>query len=319
MNRNISNGLKIIAFLLLIIIADQVIGLVLRKLYLNQKTGNNQSLTYTLRDCKADVLIFGASQAQHNYDPKIIGDSLNMSCYNAGQDGGHSILLPYAQIKVILSRYTPKIIIVEIGDYQALEYSIGDYERLSILEPYYFDFPELRPLILLRGPYEQFKLLSGIYPYNSKIISLIRLNTDFDKNRKWIFSGYIPIKDKVLNVSKLKPIESSTAGSRIDDTKVMALNNIIDLCKMNQVKLYFVISPHFESIQNHLLSIPESQRLLAKIVNSKKIALIDLKDYKYFLDNSNLFADQSHLNENGATKYSQIIGGLLKKQYTVKL
>ena len=62
------------------------------------ETIENFGDNHALKDCKADILIFGASQAQHNYNPRIIRDSLRMSCFNAGQDGGHSILLQFAQI-----------------------------------------------------------------------------------------------------------------------------------------------------------------------------------------------------------------------------
>src|SRR5664280_2748246 len=90
-------------------------------------------------------------------------------------DGGGGILLPYAQIEVLLNRYTPKIIIVET-DSNEMEYRASDYDNLSILLPYYHVYPELQPIILLRSPFERVKLLSGIYPFNSDIMNLVQYN-----------------------------------------------------------------------------------------------------------------------------------------------
>lgn len=115
MNQNFSRIIKIVSFFIIIVVADKASGLVLRKLYFNQSAGQDFSLNYALSKCNADVVIFGNSRAQHHYDSRIISAGLKMSCYNAGLDGGHSIILPDAEIKVLTERYTPKIIILEFS------------------------------------------------------------------------------------------------------------------------------------------------------------------------------------------------------------
>jgi hypothetical protein len=313
MNKHYLGILRIFVFLFLLITADQVIGLFLRKLYFNQKYGKDFSLIYSFRDCKEDILIFGASQAQHNYDPRIISDSLKMSCYNAGQDGGHSILLFYAQIKVILDRYIPKIIVVDLGSYHELEYKIGNYHKLAILEPFYKVYPTLRPLILLRSPFEKFKLLSSIYPFNSKIISILRFNTNLDKGKQWMLKGFIPIKNKIMDPSSIESEKNDSSNKYLDNNIVISLENLIKLCKNKNVKLYFTISPIYQLELNQNSLPTKSQEKLLEIIGRENIQLINLMDNKTFRDNPYLFADQTHLNEQGAKKYSSLIGGTLKR------
>src|ERR1035437_10648897 len=112
---------KIIIFIFIIIIIDQASGIVLKRLYFNQKTGPEHGLNYFLSECKDSLIILGNSRAQHNYDTQVISEIIKMDSYNAGQDGGHSILLPYAQIEVLLKRFSPKLILVE-NDSDELDY-----------------------------------------------------------------------------------------------------------------------------------------------------------------------------------------------------
>ena len=136
-------------FILIIVSLDQVSGTILRRLYFSQKNGQNYALTFVFSNCSSPVIVFGNSRAQHHYDPSILANSLGMRCFNAGQDGGHSILLAYAQIQVLLNRYLPKIIILEF-DPLSIESRPEDYAKLSILLPYCKPYPEIDTLVWLR-------------------------------------------------------------------------------------------------------------------------------------------------------------------------
>lgn len=313
MNRYISRGIKIVVTLLLVIIADQVIGLVLRNLYFNQKAGQNQTLRFAFRDCKADIVVFGSSQAQHNYDPRIIGDSLNMSCYNAGQNGGHSILLQYAQIKILTERYSPKMIILDFHPDRIAEVP-GDYDRLSILLPYYKEYPELRPLILLRSPYEKIKLMSAIYPFNSNIIDIIRYNTNTRAARRLDFEGYVPLEG-VMNVNMLKPGTGSTTQPvpTADTNMINALENIISLCKEKNIPLFIISSPLFHTVNEKPNPPSPAAKLSLEIINRNKVNYIDFSFDPKFAGHLEWFYDIQHINTEGSKIYSNMIADTLRK------
>lgn len=306
MSQFITRGLKILFFIFIIIISDQVIGLILRKLYFNQKGGSNRALNYTFKECKSDILVFGASQALHNYDSRIIIDSLGLSCYDAGQDGGHSILLQYAQIKVIAERYSPRLIFLEFNPKNIVHYP-GDYDRLSILLPYYNEYTELRSLIILRSPYERIKLFSAIYPFNSNVINILRFNIGFLPMHKKDFEGYIPIKNKTMNIGMLKTNSEMASQPVVDMNMLNALEKIIQICKEKNITLCIVSSPLFHTADEKRInnSFVENQAL--DIIRRENVKYFDFSYDSLFMGRLDWFADAGHLNEEGATNFTKAL------------
>jgi hypothetical protein len=302
MNRKFSRIIQILAFIIIIAVSDKVIGIILNKLYFHQKSGPGSSLTYSLSECKADILIFGNSRAQHHYDPKIISDLTGLSCFNAGLDGGHSILLPYAQIKTITDRYTPKIIILEFFP-SGLVHDPSNYEKLSILLPYYNRFPELKPYILLRGPYEKIKLLSSIYPFNSDIINILKFNTNYHYDKTKVPNGYVPLIGN-LNVSLLKPSIAKDSHIEVDSNLVDALNKIIRICQKKNIKLFIINSPIFHTISDKPIAQSDAEKLAIQIIKQNHVDFLDYSWDSTFIGHNEWFSDRAHLNSDGSKIFS---------------
>jgi hypothetical protein len=312
----IRNLAKLLFFFALLIISDQIIGKLLRNLYFNQKSGQQQVLTFVLSEVKSNILILGNSRAQHHYDSQILSDSLHMTCYNAGLDGGHSILLPYGQIKVLLQRYSPKLIILEI-DPSAFEYDKGDYERLSIFLPYAKEYPELQKLVCLRSPFERFKLISAIYPFNSSIISILRFNTNLSP--KITYNGYVPIFNKQLDASTYKSFISKYAQIEkthrtFDTVKINALKQIKLLCENKGIRLALVCSPFFQSKNDNPIYSNESIKDALSEVCDEDFEIYDFKSDPRFNNHFDLFADYSHLNDSGAKLFTSYLAAILKSK-----
>jgi hypothetical protein len=307
-----SQVLKILSFLLIVALSDQFIGYILRRLYFTQNTGQSANLNYVLKECKSDILIFGNSRAQHHYDTRILSDSLHMSCYNAGQDGGHSILLQYAQIKIISERYSPKIIILEFSPENIVYYS-DSYDKLSILLPYYSEYPSIRQLILLRSQYEKCKLISAVYPYNSDIINIIRYNTNTHSARKRDFGGYIPIIGKALSNNMLKREPAIKNDPIIDTNLVIALKNIIEICKEKNIVLFIFNSPfYFNKLDTDQTK--SVAKISLEIIKDNNVEYTDYSKDSAFSKHMNWFADYSHLNKAGADAYSNIVVNKIKEK-----
>jgi hypothetical protein len=303
MTRLLSRSIQVLVFLILVVTIDQVTGFIFRKLYFHQHAGPMHGLNYALNECKADILIFGAPQAQHSYDPRIISDSLKMSCYNAGQDGGHSIILQYAQIKVITKRYTPKVIILDFHPNNVVHYP-GDYDRLYILLPYYQDYPDLRPFILLRSPFERVKLLSAVYPFNSTIIDVIRYNTFTHAARVKDINGYIPLKG-VMNMGMYKKESGGDSSQIIDTNMVKSLKNIISICNEKKIALYIVSSPIYRTVDDRIMYSTPAEKLSIDIIRNKNVNYFDFSFHPAIKDSIKWFEDQNHLNEIGASIFTQ--------------
>jgi hypothetical protein len=310
------NLARLFLFFALIIISDQIIGLLLRYLYFNQKTGQQQALTYILTENRSEILILGNSRAQHHYVPSILSDSLNMSCYNGGLDGGHSILLPYGQIKVIINHYSPKLLILEY-DPTDYAYNYGDYERLSVFLPYVKEYPDLYKLVLHRSQYEKLKLISAIYPFNSNIISMIRFNTSFVQ--KININGYVPIFNRQLdsttyNTFHTKYAQISRVNLTPDSIKLDALKQIIELCKEKGIRLVLVNSPYFNPDSNNHILRTDYYKNSIDFILQEQIEFYDFKFDHGFEGRMDLFADVSHLNDSGARIFTSCLAEKLNKK-----
>ncbi len=309
MNRNISSLIKIVVFILIVAIADRGLGHILSKLYFNQKKGDIHSLNFVLSECNADILIFGNSRAQHHYNSGLISSALKMSCYNAGQDGGHCILFPYAQIKIITERYTPKMIILE---FSGINNFPGAYDRLSIILPYYKEFPQIRPLVLLRSPFERIKLMSSIYPFNSDLIDMIRFHTNLQED----INGYIPLKTR-LNTDLLKEepeiVRLSETRKLVADANMAdALENIINLCQKKNISLFIITSPNFHSVKEKQSPLPPAAEVAMDIIRRNHANYLDFSSSPVFTGHPEWFADKVHLNEEGARIFSNMVADSIR-------
>lgn len=285
---------KVCALVLLVILLDLSIGSILKYYYYRQTSGFLYRTTSAIDKTTADVLIFGTSKANHQYHPEVFEKRLNLSYYNVGRDGS-SIFYHYAILRAVLKRYTPKMIILDMS--RELIKKPDSYDRISMLLPYYYEHPEMRPLIELKSPLEKFKLLSAIYPYNSLLFSIIAGNSRFNKERFKDLEGYLPL-DRIWNES-LKTFPASI-NNELDSTKIKTYTSFIQACIRSGTKLYIIDSPHFYK----LLSKDKSDVLSKKIAQEYNITYFDYSDDSLFINNARYFADIHHLNNSGSIVFS---------------
>ena len=301
------------AFILIITVVsiDFIIGNLLKTFYFKQQSGLEFRTTYSIEKTRADLLVFGSSTANHNYEPNTFKKRLNDSFYNVGRDGT-SIFYDYAILLGILKRYVPKIIILNFDD-QELGINQQSYDELSVLLPFYKNHPEIRSIVNLKSPYEKYKLLSHIYPYNSSIFTIAVGNMEFNKKRSEDIDGYVPLK-KVWT----KPVKNGGAyfNKKLDTNKIKMYNWFIKDCIEKNIKLYIICAPVFIKGNHQSNSIS----LGKKIANTYKINFFDFSGDSVFLNSPGLFADISHLNDKGARIFSskvaqKILACETKKQY----
>jgi hypothetical protein len=306
-----SRFLQFVVFILLLVFIDQITGRIMRSMYFHQKAGQARNLNYVFSECRSPVLVFGNSRAQHHYDTRILSDSLGMDCFNAGQDGGHSILLAYAQISILLQRFAPRIIILEF-DPVSVEYRKEDYEKLSILLPYYKEYPSIRPLIEKRDDFEKVKFLSASYPFNSDLVNIIRYNTNTYAARKKDINGYIPMGDRQIQAAQARTKSVNEQPNPVDQNKLDALKKIIEICNNEHVFLVVCNSPIYHPRDEDPDSVTYPAKLAIRLMKEQGACYLDFSYDPAFLGRNDLFSDNLHLNLTGATMYSGIIAGWLK-------
>ncbi|MEO6136078.1 MAG: hypothetical protein ABIP35_13060 [Ginsengibacter sp.] len=289
--------LRFFVFLAIIFVLDFSIGRILKSFYFTQDSGLLFRTTFAMDSTTAQMLIFGSSTANHHYEPHSFENRLNVSLYNAGRDG-NNIFYHFAVLQGILIRYSPKIAIL---DFNKLEFAKNpdSYDRITSLLPYYETNPKIRSIIELKSPYEKYKLLSKIYPFNSILFTVAVGNLDVNKDRKNNndIDGYIPISKVWKNPLSL---DTPVLKYEIDSNKVKYFRSFITECIKSDVNLFIVVSPRFIKYTTEDISIA----LAHEISDEFNIPFYDFSNDPYFLNHPELFADISHLNQNGAKIYS---------------
>ncbi len=286
---------KLAVLLLVVVVLDYGIGKALSYWYFKQTSGLQYRTTYSVNSTTASVLIVGSSRANHHYYPTVLEQGLQQSYYNMGRDGSF-IFYHYAVLQAVLKRYSPKIIILDINRNSFVQ-DADHYDRLSALLPYYATHPEMRAVIALKSPYERLKLLSHIYPYNSALFTIAVGNMAFNKKRKEDQQGYVPLT-RLWNATLA--IDSSAATYTIDSIKIQIYKDFISQCARGNVKLYVVCSPYFTQYTTTDYSLTIAKQLAA----TQHVPFLDYSNDTTFTHNAKLFADVSHLNNEGAKVFS---------------
>ncbi len=295
--------IKIVLFLFIIYFADLIIGSCLERLFYKGKYNTVNPVNNCFFNVQSDIIILGNSRAQHHYVPEKITAVLGKSCFNCGVDGGHSIFFFYAELIILLRRYTPEIVILEIDPYDYY-YEKTHYDKLSILSPFYNNDSEVDSIIHLRNNFEKYKYISKIYPYNSMVFNLIK-SEFIDEKKANYYNGYQPLNYKInFNVKRIND-EKRILTKLIDEKKIEVLNKFINICNKYGILLLVFKSPILLPDSNY--EIRYAEHIVSDILKEKNIIYFDNSDMTNFSDNKEMFADRGHLNNYGAHKYTEII------------
>ena len=141
----------------------------------------------------------------------------------------------------------------------------------------------------MRGYGENIKLLSSIYPLNSKQLYMLRNNLTSSRSDVKGYAGLDREWDKPIETKEVKQVE-------IDVNKMDAIHEFMDVCKKNDIKVMVCVSPHYVDFQGKT-----GYDVLAKDLKIKhQLELINFENDKRFISNSKLFSDPYHLNKKGA-------------------
>lgn len=290
---------------------DWGVGAVLRHFYFTKKNGADYRTNNVINKTKADVLIFGSSKAVYHYDTKIIGDSLHMSVYNAGRDLSY-IYYHYALLEAVLKRYSPKLVVLDTraNEFQQFKYN-EDRDRINVLLPYYDSHPELREVCLLRGPFERYKLLSKMYPYNSLILNeLVELLPIARYKKDDSQDGYI------AKYGQFKGgLQPYTVNDAVDSTAALYYKKFVELCKARNVPLVVVYSPIYQDINS---AANRNVQYVMQVCKDNNVPVLNYLRDTTFASKPQYFYDALHLNREGSVVYSSIIGEKLKQLSTHK-
>ena len=279
-------------------------GFVYNKLYFSEKSKSQDRLIHSAIGTNEDILIFGSSRAYHHYDPEVFEKELNLSCFNVGY-GGQNIYFHLALLKSALERKKPQIVILDLMhyDFQLINNKDED-EKLGVLLPFVHESNVIKETVFRRSSFEKIKLLSSIYPLNSKQLYMLRNNLTSSRSD---FKGYVGLErvwEKPIETKEVKQID-------IDENKMKAIDDFINLCKKNDIKIFICVSPHYLDFKGKT-----EYDVLAKNLNTKhQLEIINFENNPDFFKNSQYFSDAHHLNKTGSNLYSKEIAKLIKNHH----
>ena len=288
--------LRLICFFLILFCVDRAIGYTLMYVSKNCSGGYTGHHNYILDGSNEDILVMGSSRALHHYNPQIIGDSLKMSCLNCGQEG-MGIIMDYGWLNMILERHHPKIVVYEIMPKYDLYIGEDNHKYLRWLKRHYdrFGISELFSDIDNR---EVFKMYSFMYRFNSSWQELIvdYIHPVYNISE----AGFDPIEgDFDAMLTKQSEEGNRISNHDVDSLKLSYMEKFADICKCNDIKLIFVVSPMwYNDIDYNLDPIVETCK-------RSDASFLDFSNNSKYIHNDSIFKDGVHLNSRGADEYSK--------------
>lgn len=300
---------RILIILIILIIIDFSFGFIFKKILVSSPDGRYYKAYYSLLECKEDIIIFGSSRAETNYAPFVFEDSLKLSCWNTGR-GGQTLPFWDAMKKGVLSRYTPKIAIINVEyDFLSLNLNENSFEHAGFLRPFYNLQPEIKPIINKISKFERIKMYSKIYAYNSSFYYLFR---------PYLIKGIDGKKEDKGWKTKEGEVYKSELGAEIIETNKKFNNETVTLFEKfiedltsKGCEVYVILSPNYNIII-------KSTSTLKYLKAKKNIHLINYSDDVFFSSNPSFFKDQNHLNIKGALEFSKRVSAELKVDFATR-
>lgn len=291
--------IKIFTFALCLVVIDQLFGFSVR--YYEKQYPDNiiTREEYLVDSVSTDLVIFGSSRASNHYNPKILSDSLGLTCYNAGIPG-MGIITSYGFFTMLTQRNIPKYIILDVAQWFDYLYGGDDTTKyLGPLKPYY-EYPGISTLFREASRPEAIKMHSWFYRYNSRIIE-----TQKEPKTR---NGYAPANGKVNpDIEISEPIYTV----EIDPIKAHFFERFISDCKKKGIKLALFVSPSFKKTQTFELD-------YAKELASKEgIPYFSFWADTDWVNNAEYFHDSGHLNQEGADAYTRAIVPLIRQAMNI--
>ncbi len=223
-----------------------------------------------------------------------------MSVYNGGIDASNNIYAHFLMLNHILAIHKPKVICLEV---MITDFTMEDdpFNTVTFFAPYFGLNEGADSVFRMAGKYWKYRI-SHLYRYNAKAVSNIA-GLAINRNEGGD-NGYIPSPQPVHFPSSL---EHKNTPKTVDNMKLDYVRRFIYLCKKNNIKLVFMVSPMYTKIDTDYYDI------LKAIAKENNIPFMDYHTSGLYLDHPEYFKDIYHLWDKGAKLYSSVFASDLKR------
>ena len=282
----------IIILLVMYFIVDRMGGMAIRWAY--NQSATDAKLKTIVEKIEVEIVLMGSSKTEDHFIPQVFEDSLGMSTYNCGLVGCMDIYYQYALLNLMLERYTPKIVLLEIGN----KTGVDRPQRLAALAPYLGLSSQTDSVFRDFGQYNEY-ILSYCYRYNMNFMNTIgwlgKQIVD-DTNKGFVCQT---VADYTLKKGDFLDIQVCEKALRYFEM-------YIKRCKECGVFLVVYIPPYFaDSNKNLYVS-------YMSIMKEYNIPFWDYQTPGFYLDHPEYWHDELHMSGKGADVFSSKIAHDLK-------
>ena len=297
--------LAVLAFLM-----NTVITTGLRRIKTSAYGASNQIMAGKVN---ADIVITGSSRALAHYDPRIIESVTGHTAFNLGRNGSQTDM-QVAFLKAYLAHnQKPKAVI----------HNLDAFSFVTTREVY--DPVEYQPYLYDHNLYQA---LSKINPgmWKSRYLPLYGYVVE-DMNLSWMtglkgFFGWSPREDYFLGFNprskkwgtdfqEFKASNPKGVSFEIEREGIRDVEELIRVCRENGIQLIFVYSPEYSEMQGMTNNRSEIFGHFRDLADRADVPFWDFSNWAY-AGNQEYFQNSQHLNETGATVFSEDVANRLK-------
>lgn len=283
-----------------VVILDVACRLIVTPLFDNPPANTKASATYKFVSCKepANVIILGASRANHHYISQLMEDSLGVPVYNYGWDG-RCTLYQYLCLLRGIENGSLNTVILDISEAQFSKEWVDD--RISDLYPYYWKNDTVKMMVNeVEKKNMSVLMLSSLIQYNSQYLNMVAPMANF--------KGYTPLPytGKPLDISGRQiGNRNGHTSNFFSDIAINYFVRMADICRKNSIQFYVCLSPSLSITK-------DDENYIERLCLKNEIECWNLTNY---LVDPILFSDATHLNDEGAKLFTQeIIKRLILKR-----
>lgn len=288
---------------------DLSIKVALRRVSTGEVGALNRALTGR---ANAQIVINGSSRAVVHYDPHILQKTTKKTVFNNGRNASHTDL-QYALLKEYLKVNLKPDLVIQNLDIHTFETTEEIYEPAQYI-PYLKNEQLYQNLYSIDAAVWKWRVLPlyGIAVQDTKMIWLNSLPKLLFRGDQ-LNSGYFP-SERSWTGEFDRFLSENPNGfvKRIDSDCVIALENIIKLCKLSGIKVLLIYSPEYREAQSLTKNRQEVFTKFNEIARTYEVSFWDYS-HSQISTNRNFFYNSQHLNRNGAEEFSADIARRLSE------
>lgn len=265
-------------------------------------------------DVNADLLIMGSSRAWRQVDPSILDEELGLNSYNLGIDGYH-IPMQIGKFKVYETYNKTPNKMIYIVDHFSFDQREDLFNKNQFL-PYVKDSLLQSYMKRYSGfGWEHYNI--PFYQYSgSKEVSFAGLAEyfnlkDFNGTK---YKGY-QSQDILWETGFDLELKNNPKGKRAKylPQVIREFDQFVSSIKNEGIDMTLVYAPEYFEFQKYTTNRDSIVNLYEFIANKHQIPFIDYSDHE-LCDSKDYFYNPTHLNRDGAEKFTSDLANRLKEQ-----